>query len=303
MTSNGLLVPVDLADVEEDLNPNAIDAVTYEGEVYGLPFSVENTAFFRNPELVPEAPETWDDVRAIAEALAEEGKIGYVIQQADPWHSYTVVSAFGGYVFGYEEGVGYDPSDVGLDSEGTIGAYEFLGNLIADGLMPASLNQETMWELFTSGEAAMMVTGPWALNTLDEAGIPYEVSPAPAGPGGPARPFIGVRAFMISSFSENATNAQIFLSEFVATDDSMQALFDATGRPSAWLNVEADDPILDAFAAAGAEGAPQPAIPEMGAVWESWTNQMDLSLSNPDSAADEAANAAGQVRDAIGSGG
>ena len=127
----------------------------------------------------------------------------------------------------------------------------------------------------------------------------FEVSPAPDGPGGPARPFLSVRGFLVSGFSEKPTEAQIFLSEFLATDESMQALFDAENRPPAWSGVEVEDPVIEAFRAAGATGAYQPAIPEMGAVWESWANQMELSLLDPSSAEAEATNAAEQVRDAI----
>jgi len=299
LVSNGLLSPVDLSAVEEGINPNAIAAMTYDGEVYGLPYSVENTAFFRNVDLVPEAPASWEEVRAIAEELAEDDVYGYMIQQRDPWHSYTVFSAFGGYVFGFEEGVGYDPSDVGLDSEGAIAAYSYLADLIADGLMPSGLQQESMWALFTEGEGAMMVTGPWALETLRESEINFAVTAAPEGPAGPARPFISVRGFMVSAFSEDPATAQIFLTEFMATDEAMQGLFDAESRPPAWLNVEVDDPVLDAFREAGATGAPQPAIPEMGAVWESWSNMMELSLNDPEAVEAEAMNAAEQVREAI----
>ena len=141
--ANGLISPVDLSGLEENLNENAVAAFTFDGEVYGLPYAVDNTAFFRNVDLVPDVPESWDEVREISEALGEDGISGYMIQNRDPWHSYTVVSAFGGYVFGFDEAAGYDPSDVGLDSEGTIAAYTFLGNLIADGLMPSGLQQET----------------------------------------------------------------------------------------------------------------------------------------------------------------
>lgn len=299
LVANGLIAPVDISGLADEFNPNAINAFTFNGEIYGVPYAVDNIAFFRNVDLVPDAPETWEEVRTISEELAEQDIFGYMIQQRDPWHSYPLFSAFGGYVFGFEAGVGYDPSDVGLDSEGAIAAYEYLGNLIADGLMPDSLQQEAMWALFTEGEGAMMMTGPWALDTLRASDVAFEVSPIPAGPAGPARPFLSVRGFMVSAGSDQPQNAQIFLTEFIATDDIQQALFDAESRPPAWLNVEVDDPIIDAFREAGATGAPQPAIPEMGAVWESWANMMELSLANPESTAEEAANAAEQVREAI----
>ncbi|MAS38000.1 MAG: hypothetical protein CL610_28655 [Anaerolineaceae bacterium] len=299
LVTDSLLSPVDLSGMEEDFNPNAINAFTYNGEVYGVPYAVDNVAFFRNVDLVPEAPETWEDVREIAEALAEEDIYGYVIQQRDPWHSYSVVSAFGGYVFGFEEGVGYDACDVGLDSEGTIEAYEYLGGLAEDGLMPLSLQQEAMWSLFTEGEAAMMLTGSWSLETLRASDINFAISAPPDGPGGPARPFLSARGFMISAFAEDPATAQIFLNEFIANDTTMQQLYDAEQRPPAWLNVEVDDEAVQAFTEASVNGAPQPGIPEMGSVWESWSNQMELCLADPSSCAAESMTAAEQVRAAI----
>ncbi|MFO7321702.1 MAG: extracellular solute-binding protein [Chloroflexota bacterium] len=297
---NGLLTPVDVSDIADEMNPNAIDAFTYSGEVYGLPYAVDNVAFFRNVDLVPEAPATWDEVREISEQLAEDGIYGYVIQHRDPWHSYSVVSAFGGYVFGFEEGEGYNPCDVGLDSQGTIDAYTFLGNLAADGLMPLNLQQESMWSLFTEGEAAMMLTGSWALETLRASDVNFEISAPPEGPGGPARPFLSARGFMISSFANDPLLAQTFLMDFVANDDVMQALFDAEHRPPAWNNVEIDDEAVAAFTEAAATGAPQPSIPEMGVVWDSWSNQMELCLTDPASCQAESELAASQVRQAIG---
>lgn len=297
---NGLLTPVDLSGIADEFNQNAIDAFTYNGEIYGLPYAVDNVAFFRNTDLVPDAPETWDEVRQISEQLAADDIYGYVIQQNDPWHSYSVVSAFGGYVFGFEEGEGYNPCDVGLDSPGTVDAYTYLGNLAADGLMPLNLQQESMWSLFTEGEAAMMLTGSWALDTLRASDINFAISAPPAGPGGPARPFLSARGFMVSSFTEDPILAQTFLTEFVANDDTMQELFDAEKRPPAWTNVEIDDEAVAAFTEAAANGAPQPSIPEMGAVWDSWTNEMSLCISDPSSCQSEAELAAGQVRQAIG---
>ena len=54
------------------------------------------------------------------------------------------MTAFGGYVFGFEEGVGYDPQDVGIDSEGAIAALERLDSMVEDGLTPDGLDYDSM---------------------------------------------------------------------------------------------------------------------------------------------------------------
>jgi len=300
LVASGLLSPIDLGANAESFLPAAIDAFTYEGELYGMPYSAESVGCFRNPGLVPDAPETWDDVRAISEELVGAGTApyGYVIQENDPFHLFPLMTAFGGYVFGFEEGVGYDPQDVGIDSEGAIAALEWLDGMVEDGLTPDGLDYDSMHALFESGEAAMMVSGPWAVERIKASGVPFEISEIPAGP---ARPFLSVQGFMVSAFSQDPQLAQIFLNEFVATDDVMLALYEGEPRPPAWMPIleEIEDPLLAAFGESAVNGIPMPAIPEMSAVWTAWGNAMQLVIQQQLEPADALADAAEQIRAAI----
>lgn len=303
LVASGLLSPIDLGANAESFLPAAIDAFTYDGELYGMPYSAESVGFFRNPELVPDAPETWDDVRAVSEELVGAGtaSYGYVIQENDPFHLFPLMTAFGGYVFGFEDGVGYDPQDVGIDSEGSIAALEWLDGMVEDGLTPDGLDYDSMHALFESGDAAMMVSGPWAVERIKTSGVPFEISEIPAGPAGPARPFLSVQGFMVSAFSKDPQLAQIFLNEFVATDDVMLALYEGEPRPPAWMPIleEIEDPLLAAFGESAVNGIPMPAIPEMSAVWTAWGNAMQLVIQQQLDPADALTDAAEQIRAAI----
>lgn len=303
LVASGLLSPIDLGNNIDNFLPAAVDAFTYEGELYGMPYSAESVGFFRNPELVPEAPETWDEVRQYSEELVASGAApyGYVIQENDPFHLFPLMTAFGGYVFGFEEGVGYDPQDVGIDSEGAIAALEWLDSMVEDGLTPDGLDYDSMHALFESGEAAMMVTGPWAVERIEASGIPFEISEIPAGPAGPAQPFLSVQGFMVSAFAEDPQLAQIFLNEFVATDDVMMALYEGEPRPPAWIPIvdQIEDPYLSAFGESAANGLAMPAIPEMSAVWTAWGNAQQLVIQQQVEPADAMSDAAEQIRAAI----
>lgn len=298
---NGLVAPLDRTIYEEDFLEVALDACSYNGEMYCMPYAIENVAFVYNPELVPEAPATWEEVRAISEELVEAGEVeyGYVIQQNDPYHFFPIMTAHGGYVFGLEE-TGYNPEDVGIDSEGSIAAAEWLAQMAADGLTPAGLDYDSMHAAFEAGDAAMMITGPWALPRIRESGVPYAVSVIPAGTQ-EAQPFIGVQGFMINAFSEQQLLADIFLTEFVATEDVMQQLFDAGGRPVAYRTVfeGIEDEDIAAFAAAGQNGLHMPAIPAMSAVWTAWGNAEQLTITQEEEAAAAFEDAAEQIRTTI----
>ncbi len=302
LTINGLVAPIDLGDLEDQFLPAAVQAFVYEGELYGMPYAVENVAFAYNPEIVPEPPATWDEVKALSEEIhaADETKYGYIIQTNDPYHTFPLMTSFGGYVFGLTE-EGYNPADIGLDSEGTLAAFTWLQSMVEDGLIPADINYDVMHTMFESGQAAMIVTGPWALPRIKDSGVPYVIGPIPGAVEEHGRPFLGVQGFMISAFSQNQLLAQLFLLDYAATEDVLQAIFEADPRPSAFLPVreQIEDPDIAGFAAAGENGLAMPAIPEMASVWSAWGNAQELVIRQQQTAEEAFTNAAAQIRELL----
>ena len=276
---NGLLAEIDLTDVADNFLPSARAAFVFDGVQYGLPVAAENVAFIRNTDLVPENPATWDDVREVSEQLIADGdaQYGWIIQDSDPYHTFSLLTAFGGYVFGLTDD-GYDPTDVGMDSDGTIAGAAYMEGYVSDGLMPTGVDYDVMHTLFETGEAAMIITGPWAIPRIEESGVSFAVGGLPAGPGGASKPFLGVVGFMMSAFSENKILAETFLLDFIATEDVMASLYSADPRPPAHIAVREslDDDIMAGFVAAGTEGLAMPAIPEMASVWAAWANAVTL---------------------------
>lgn len=303
---NGSVVPLDLGDLASDFSEASLKLFTYNGELYGMPYAVENVAFFRNPELVPDAPATWDDVQAISQQLVTDGKTkyGFLPQGGDPYHFFPIMSAFGGYVFGVDDAGNPNPNDVGIDSEGAVAAGTWLEGMVKAGLIPQALDYDTMLSNFENKDSAMLVTGPWALNRIKESGIPYAISDIPAGPAGPGRPFIGGQGFMISAFSENQLLAESFLLDFMAANDPMKAMYDADPRPPAYLPLREtlEDADLTAFDHAGAVGVPQPSIPQMTTVWGSWGSAVGFIISGEQAPADAFKTAAEQIRELIAGG-
>jgi maltose/maltodextrin transport system substrate-binding protein/arabinogalactan oligomer/maltooligosaccharide transport system substrate-binding protein len=307
LAASGLLAPLDLGDKAADFSPAALEAFTYQGELYGMPNAVENVAFFRNTDLVPDAPETWDEVTDISRDLAadndedlETNRYGFVRMESNPYHFFPIQTAFGGYVFGQHEDGSWNPEDVGMDNEGSIAAAQWYADMIEEGLQPPAVEGETMVAWFEQGKSAMTITGPWNLSRIRDSGVNYALSNIPAQTQD-GQPFLGVQGFMVNAFSKEPLLAQVFLTEFVATTETMQAIYDMEPRPPAYLPLleTLDDPDLVAFAEAGANGVPMPAIPEMGAVWEAWTNALTLVAQGGDTPESAFTNAADQIRDAI----
>ncbi|NWF69424.1 MAG: maltose ABC transporter substrate-binding protein [Chloroflexi bacterium] len=298
LNSNNLLAAIELdEELAAEFSPISLQAFTIDGVLYALPYAVENVALFRNTDLVADAPATWEEVREISQEIIESGaaQYGFVYQRGDPYHFFGIQTAFGGYVFGQDENGNYLADDLGIDSPGSIAALQFVTDMVADGIVPSTSGDEAT-ALFESGDAAMYISGPWFLQRFRDAGVPFAVSPIPAGPDGtPGRPFLGVQGFMVNNLSEQVDLAVAFLTEFVATEETMIALQTAGGRPAAFMSAAAasDDPDFPGFAEAGAVGLPMPAIPEMGQVWGAWGNGITLAIQG-DATAEEAFTAAGE---------
>jgi len=284
---NGALAPVDLTGLESEFSDAALNAFTFEGTLYGLPYVIENIALVRNVDLVPDAPATWEEVRAISEELQASGEAEYglVLQTGDTYHNFPVISAFGGYIFGQDDSGAFDVSDIGLVSDGGLAAADWLGGMYQDGLMPANADNDVAFALFEEGEAAMLVTGPWFSQRIIDTGVNYSIDPLPGAEGvsDQGAPFSGVQGVMISAYSENQLLAEEFVYGFVATSETMQALYEADPRPPAWLAVDtSSDPNVELFQAAGANAIPMPAIPEMSAVWTAAGDALTLISQGED---------------------
>lgn len=283
---NGLLSPIDLGDAAADFSEVAINAFTYDGDLYGVPYATENIAFFYNTDLVETPPATWAEVRSLSEEIMDSGAAdyGYIRQEGDPYHFFPIQTAFGGYVFGIDAEGSYDPSDVGIDAPGSIAALQWVQDMVKDGLIPTGLDGVAAETLFMDGNAAMYITGPWNIQNFLDAGLNFAITSIPAGEEGgePGKPFIGAQAFMVSAFSENPLLAQAFLTEFVAREDVQLSLYEEGNRAPALLSAleQLDDPYLAALAEAGAVGLPMPAIPEMSAVWTSWGDAVTLAMQD-----------------------
>lgn len=281
LVENSTAAPIDLGDKAESFLPAAVDGFTYNGELYGVPLAVENIGFFRNSDLVPEAPATWEEVVAVGTELFDAGEIDSVIGFPDlTYNIYPLYTSFGGYIFGRDEEGNFTTEDIGMNNEGMAEGLAFVQSLIEEGLISENIDWEASHVQFETGRSAFIMTGPWALNRFDTAGVPYAISAFPAAEEGaePGYPFLGVQGLVINANKENVLLAQIFAVDFLATEENFQKIFDAEARPSAWASIfeSATDPNTAAFNEAGANAVPMPSIPAMGFVWDAWVNAGSL---------------------------
>lgn len=279
LVQNSAIDPIQLSpDQEKALNPTALQAVTYDGKVYGTPYALENLALIRNTELVPDEPESMEDLAKTGKKLVDDGKTKDILSievsdVGNPYHAYPFFASAGGYLFGQDDEGGYDPADLGLSKPEAVDAFEKLADLGKDGVLKTSMSADNSIPMFIEGKTPYLVSGPWALGQVADAGIKYEVSKIPAfADGGPATPFIGVQAFYVASKGKNKTHATEFVTNYANTPELATALYEADPRMPAltevFETVSADNPDIAHFMEAGEGGYILPSIPEMSAVWD-----------------------------------
>ena len=301
MVENGSALKVDLGDNLSNYLPASISGFTYNGAVYGVPLSVENIGFFRNTDMVPDAPKTWDEVAQIATELVKSGKAESAIGLPDlGYNIYPLYTSFGGYIFGKDADGNYTPSDIGMNNDGMAEGLQWVKDLVDAGVESPTIDWEAAHVAFETGKTPFIMTGPWAITRFNTAGVHYAISdfPAATADGEPGAPFMGVQGIVINSSRPNVALATTFCTEFLPTEEHYQMLFDADTRPSAWTTVfnNATDPNTAAFNHAGLNAQPMPAIPAMGYVWDAWTNAGNLVMTGEATPKDALQTAVDQIK-------
>jgi arabinogalactan oligomer/maltooligosaccharide transport system substrate-binding protein len=274
----GLLAPVGLAGMSGQFRPVSVAAFRYNQRDYGVPISTENLALLRNTELAPLPPQTIEQMAEEGLRLRKAKKVDLPIAMAvgangDPLHWYPFYSASGGYLFSQSPDGSYTTESLGVGEDGSIRAAKDLAGLTEEGVLDPDVTVGEATEAFAAGRAAYLISGPWAVGTAKEAGIPLSVEAIP-GFASTTRPLtqslVTAHGFLLSAFARDGDAAQEFLTRTVMTTPTMDALFGAGGQVPAWSDSFAGasiDPVIRAFGEFADASVPTPNLAVMSEVW------------------------------------
>jgi arabinogalactan oligomer / maltooligosaccharide transport system substrate-binding protein len=281
LVQNGAIDPLQITDdTRAAFDPLAIKGVTYNGQLYGIPYAIENVVLFRHTDLVPEAPRTLEELVAKGAELKAAGKVSEIMAlpvgaNGDAYHIYPIYTSAGGYLFGRTAGGDYDPKDLGLAKPEAARAFEKIHDLgeKGDGALKRSIAAENVTSLFTGKKTAFLLSGPWQIPDLQKSGVRYAISPIPGFQGGKeAWPFVGVQAMYVASKGRFKSLAQEFATNYFVQPQVAVALYKADRRPpplkAAFAEVSKTDPAMARILEAGKDGDIMPAIPSMATVWD-----------------------------------
>lgn len=280
-----------------DYNPVAIQAVTLGGgKLYAVPVALETYGLFYNTDKVKQVPATMEDLVKVAKTSG-----GFAYDISNFYYSFAFLSANGGYVFKDNNGT-LDPNDIGLGNDGAIKGWDFIQKLVTvNKFMDKAIKGDIAEGLFTKKQTAFFISGPWSVEGLKKAGVPFAVAALPTLDGGTPKPFVGVQAAFVNSKSPNQAAAWELLKYMAQKTDKLYKVGNRLPVLNSVMNSDEvkNDPILSGFIASSKNGIPMPNIPETQAMWTPGGNTLQALVAGKLTPQAAGAQVVAQMKDGI----
>jgi len=256
--------------------PTTVEAMTYRGSLWGLPFNYKCIALVYNKKLVSAPPKTTAELVSMGKKLtnAAGGRFGLAWEYGNFYFVASLINGFGGGVFG----PGGTPT---MNAPENARAIDLLVRWGDEGFMPKEPSNTLVTSLFNEGKAALVFSGPWFLGEVSKD-IDYGLASLPliseAG-NKPMRPWMTVEGVYVTAPSKHKDAAFDFVK--YATDLEAARVMALEGRQSPAVKAVYDDPkvktdvVLAAFRKQVEVALPMPNLPEMTMVWSPATTALN----------------------------
>lgn len=271
---------------------SALNAATYQGNVYGFPSVMEVPALLYNKRILGEAgfthpPQTMDELMKMAKALTGKGRYGIYVTE-DSYFALPYLWAFGG-------GMITDQRQIQIASDHSRQAFAFMLKLRQAGVTQSypDFNNwyATMMDDFTHGRSAMIINGPWAIHDLlsgaefkdpDNIGI----APIPRGPVGQGSP-IGGHSLVINKYTSHPKESYELIRFLTSTETEVlqsQQFKTLPTQKAAYTDPRlASDLLVQGFRTQLDVAKTQPKIPESAKLFMDFTPNLNAMLLEKES--------------------
>ena len=250
----GWILPLDRFDPDSGFFPATLTAAEWNGHLDALPWFADVGLLYRRTDLVPNAPESLEQLAAAAartSGAADQPQWGLVWQGA---RYEGLVTVFLEYLGGFGGRIMDDSGRVVVDSPAGIAALRFMRDELTPPKAIAPLDVLTWHEeesrfAFQNGRAVFMRNWPYAyplMNDSAESRVAgrFAVSTMPGAPGGHPTAALGGSELAINAFTEHPREAYA-LAAYLTAPAQMLERAEMTGqfptRPALY-----DDPRLAA---------------------------------------------------------
>ncbi|MFT3916624.1 MAG: extracellular solute-binding protein [Anaeromyxobacteraceae bacterium] len=260
--------------------PTTVQALTYRGSLWALPFNYKVITMLYNKKLVKTPPATTADFVKVGKELTNKaaGRFGLAWAYGDFYYAASMINGFGGAVFG----PGAQPT---MDAAPNVKAMQLLVDWTKAGFMPAEPSVALITALVNEGKAGIVFTGPWFLGEVSKD-IDYGLAPLPkiteAG-GQPMRPWMTVEGAFVTAPCKQKEAAFEFV-KFI-TDVEAAKIMALEGRQTPAVKAVYDDAavkndwVLSAFRKQVDVAVPMPNLPEMTMMWSPATTALNKIIA------------------------
>lgn len=242
------------SEIEAVSIPGAVESAIWGGELWAAPYNSNAGFLYYRTDLVDEPPTTWDELKEVGLAAAEEAGISPFVGQGAQYEGFTVnwleyYWGAGGEL--YNE----DQSEVTFDDDIATQATEFMAESVQDGFYAPGFNtmmEEEARNEFQSGNAVFMRNWPYAYalgqdEAESEVAGNFDVAPLPTFAGEGTISALGGFNNAVSAFSDHIEEAKAFVL-WAATNEEVQTMLATEGSvPPTMQSVYedlSDDPVM-----------------------------------------------------------
>jgi multiple sugar transport system substrate-binding protein len=223
-------------DMRSDFVDAAVDSVTYQGKVWGVPWFTDAGLLWYRKDLVEESgfsegPQTWDELKEMALKTSQDSgtEFGFIFQGAQ--YEGAVVDGLE-YIWSSDGDVLTNSGEVVVDQPDTITGLRTQRSMIEDGVSPIAVvnyKEPETHTAFLNGSAVFCRNWPYMYGLAgnpDMSKIEPEqvgVSPLPVGEGqGQTASCLGGWNMLINASSEMQDEAWDFV-QFMTSEASQKA--------------------------------------------------------------------------------
>jgi multiple sugar transport system substrate-binding protein len=254
---------VDLSDRFTDTDkflPGPIEANTYDGKVWGVPWYTDAGLLYYRKDLLEESgfsepPKTWDEFKEMAEKTRSDSgtKFGFVFQGAEyeggVCNECEYIWTNGGNVLDPD-----DPSKVVVDSPESAAAFATARSMIERGVSPQAVTtykEDESQAAFTNGDAVFLRNWPYVYALLSDPSVskikPDQVGIAPlpvAEEGMQSYSTLGGWNFLINAASDKQDEAWEFI-KFMTSPEQLKTNAVEGSRLPVRRNLYEDPEVLE----------------------------------------------------------
>jgi arabinogalactan oligomer/maltooligosaccharide transport system permease protein len=269
---------------DADFAANALAAVRQDGVTWAVPLSLKSVALYVNTDLVDPAAIP-GDLETLATLRLPAGVYPLAYEAQNAYGHLPILLALGGALL-------TDDQQFGLIGPAAERSLVIAKDLVDRGVVPGDADGALVQNLFRSGRAAFVISGPWLASNLAGDQLRFTVVPLPRVDGQPMRPPLTVESVLLSPAGADKP-AALALARHLAGPAAADLRQRATGSLSARsdMSLPPGDPLLPGFAAQARLAVPMPATPAMRSAWEPANQALRKVLRGQASPADACAEA------------